>query len=500
MNVVWFKRDLRTTDHAPLHDAAASGEPVLCLYVFEPLVYQAETFDGSHFDFIIESLRELRNELRRLGGDLCVRVGDVIEVLDRLNELHGPITTLRSHQETGEMVTYDRDRAVAGWCRKNGVKWHESSQFGVVRGPYSRDGWAGRWQQQMASRTVEILTKLQRADVPAGDLPTAVDLGIEPSSKLDVQQGGRIAGHDVLESFLAHRGVNYRKDMSSPVTGWNGCSRLSPYLAWGAVSIKEVFQATKARQQELRADKDRDPRWLKSISSFHGRLRWHCHFIQKLEDEPELEFRNMCRLYDGMREDDFDQSRFDAWCAGQTGYPIVDACMRCLHQTGWINFRMRAMLVSFASYHLWLDWRPTSRYLARHFLDYEPGIHYSQFQMQSGVTGINSIRIYSPAKQVTDQDPQGVFIRKYVPELAGVPNDFLPEPHLMPHGIQIMSGCIIGKDSPEPIVEHKSAVKAAASRVYARRRGAEAQAEKQRVYDKHGSRRRPRNRRKAGAR
>jgi deoxyribodipyrimidine photo-lyase len=499
MNVVWFKRDLRTVDHAPLRSAADSGEPVLCLYVFEPEVINSETFDGSHFAFIVECLRELKVELQGLGGDLCVRIGRTVEILDQLHESHGPITTLRSHEETGEMATYGRDRAVAAWCRRSGVNWRETPQFGVVRGPYSRDGWARRWQDQMAEAISSKPARLLAADVVPGEFPTARSLGIDASTKLEVQQGGRTRGCSILGSFLESRGINYRQDMSSPVTGWNGCSRLSPYLAWGTVSIREVFQATKARQLELREDKGRDPRWLKSLSSFQGRLRWHCHFIQKLEDEPELEFRNMCRLYDGMREDDFDQLRFDAWRAGQTGYPMVDACMRCLHQTGWINFRMRAMLVSFASYHLWLDWRPTSRYLARHFLDYEPGIHYSQFQMQSGVTGINSVRIYSPAKQVKDQDPQGVFIRKYVPELAGVPDDYLAEPHEMPHGIQLMSGCVIGVDYPAPIVEHKTAVKAAASRVYARRRGAEAQAEKQRVYDKHGSRRRPRARRKAGA-
>jgi deoxyribodipyrimidine photo-lyase len=260
--------------------------------------------------------------------------------------------------------------------------------------------------------------------------------------------------------------------------------------------MKDVYQRTRERQQALRADKGRDPRWLQSLSSFQGRLRWHCHFIQKLEDEPELEFRNMCRIYDGMREDSFQQSYFDAWCAGQTGYPMVDACMRALHRHAWINFRMRAMLVSFASYHLWLDWRPTARYLARHFLDYEPGIHYTQFQMQSGVTGMNAIRIYSPAKQVADHDPKGEFVRRYVPELAVVPDAFIAEPQRMSYDEQVKAGCVIGKDYPAPIVEHKAAVAAAKREVYARRRGAEAKAECQRVYERHGSRRRPPSSRK----
>ncbi|MEM7084494.1 MAG: FAD-binding domain-containing protein, partial [Pseudomonadota bacterium] len=233
-------------------------------------------------------------------------------------------------------------------------------------------------------------------------------------------------------------------------------------------------------------------RWRGSIKAFGERLRWHCHFIQKLEDEPDIEFQNMSRAYDGLREDAFDPVRFDAWAAGRTGYPMVDACMRALHESGWINFRMRAMLVSFASYHLWLHWRPTALHLARLFLDYEPGIHFSQVQMQSGVTGINTFRIYSPIKQAAEQDPQGVFIRKYCPELAHVPAAYLAEPHRMPHSVQLRSGCVIGQDYPPPIVDHITAYRSARSKMYAIKGTSEAREEAQRVFVKHGSRRGPR--------
>ena len=271
---------------------------------------------------------------------------------------------------------------------------------------------------------------------------------------------------------------------------------MSAYLAYGNISIKRVYQSTVERVAELKALRKSgetiEPSWLQSLSSFQGRLRWHCHFTQKLEDEPSIEFRNINTAYDGLRESEFNEAYYQAWCAGRTGYPMVDACMRALEQTGWINFRMRAMLVSFSSYHLWLHWRRPAVHLARLFLDYEPGIHYNQVQMQAGVTGINTVRIYSPIKQVLDQDPQGRFIRQYVPELEGVPDQHLSEPQRMTPMEQSLYGCRIGQDYPLPIVDHKEAYQAARTRMHRVKRSTAAKAEAENVYQKHGSRRRPR--------
>jgi deoxyribodipyrimidine photo-lyase len=167
---------------------------------------------------------------------------------------------------------------------------------------------------------------------------------------------------------------------------------------------------------------------------------------------------------------------------------MVDACMRSLLATGWLNFRMRAMLVSFASYHLWLHWRPTGIFLARQFLDFEPGIHWSQMQMQSGTTGINTLRMYSPTKQAMDQDPSGLFIRSWVPELGRVPLPYLAEPWKMDVRVQRMAGCVIGSDYPAPIVDDKVAVKAAKDRMYALRTTEQARTEAGQVQARHGSR------------
>ena len=313
-----------------------------------------------------------------------------------------------------------------------------------------------------------------------------------PRRKPEQQRGGEDEARAVLASFLDSRGVNYRKDMSSPVSGRDGCSRLSTYLAYGAISLRTVYARVREREVELAAAREAgesfDARWLDSLRSFRARLHWHCHFMQKLEDQPSLEFVNQSRSYDGLRENEFDSVRFAAWCEGRTGFPMIDACMRSLHASGWTNFRMRAMLMSFASYHLWLHWRQTGIYLATQFVDYEPGIHWPQSQMQAGVTGINSIRIYSPAKQARDNDPDGSFIRRYVPELARVPLEWLAEPHMLPPLIAAEYGFRPGIDYPLPIVDSSAALRYAKQRISEVRRRPETRAEAKDVFERHGSR------------
>jgi deoxyribodipyrimidine photo-lyase len=254
--------------------------------------------------------------------------------------------------------------------------------------------------------------------------------------------------------------------------------------------MREVVQANRKRRQEVKAQAAAERgTWAKALAAFEGRLHWHCHFIQKLEVEPRIEFENLHRACDGLREDEFDPAKFDAWCRAETGFPLVDACLRALQACGWINFRMRAMLMSFASYHLWLHWRQPALFLARRFTDYEPGIHYSQSQMQAGTTGINTFRIYNPVKQSQDQDPSGRFIRQWLPELARVPDRWIHIPWEMDESTQRDNGCVIGGDYPPPIVDHMEAARTARRRMASLRRG-EARAEGQEILQRHGSRKR----------
>lgn len=494
--VVWFKRDLRIEDHRPLAAAVRQGR-IIPLFILEPDWVALEDTSRRHVRFLLQTLRELSRTLAARGAPLVVRIGEAVPVLEALRRETG-FEAIHAHEETGNGWTYDRDRAVLAWCAGAGVTLREWPRDGVVRRLSDRDGWSRRWLKRMKREIEPTPEHIASVSGVAGDtIPELETLPVQADGEDDalLQDGGRAEAEHTLESFLNLRGAPYTKGMSSPVTAFEACSRISPYLAWGCFSMREVYQRTRERVAELRAlraagEAPEGP-WLGAMSSFEKRLRWHCHFMQKLEDEPELEWRNLARVYDGLREEDWDETRFAAWRDGRTGYPLIDACMRALTATGWINFRMRAMLMSFASYHLWLHWRETGLHLARLFTDYEPGIHWAQTQMQSGTTGINTIRIYSPIKQVQDQDPEGIFIRRWVPELAELPDGCLPRPERTPPLIQIASNCRIGEDYPAPIVPHEEAVRAAKDRVWAVRKSAEAREQAQVVYERHGSRKRP---------
>ncbi|CAN5906877.1 deoxyribodipyrimidine photo-lyase [soil metagenome] len=496
VQVVWFKRDLRVRDHAPLYSAAQRG-PVICLYVYEPSLIEAAEFGAAHLAFINDSSTELERELRLLGGALTLRCGELPDVLTGLFA-EQPFARLWAHEETGTYDSYMRDRRVRAWAKARGLPFSELPGNGVIRRSPGRDGWTRRWQARMQRPLTPAPTRLTSPGVAGGKMETAQSLGLELSNQ-SVQEGGEACAHEVLTSFLQERAAPYRRAMSSPVTAFEASSRLSPHLAWGTLSVRQVYQAALLRREALKtcnlSGNRRDDGWLPSLDSFLSRLRWHDHFVQKLEDQPDLEFVNTNRGFDGLRENEFDPARFRAWRDGLTGYPLIDACMRCLKATGWLNFRMRALVVSFASYHLWLHWRETGLYLAGQWLDFEPGIHWPQMQMQSGVTSINTVRIYSPRKQVVDQDPAGLFIRRWVPELHGLPDAHLAEPHSTPPLIQMMAGCITDRDYPAPVVDPKTAYETAKRRMTEAKTSAAVQVRKREVYLRHGSRATPLRRR-----
>ena len=484
--VVWLKRDLRLHDHRPLMSAAKSG-PIIFLYVIEPDYWALSDTSYRQYAFLRESLRDLSEQCAGIGGHLTIRVGNAEKVLADILGSQGKFR-LVSHEETGNYWTYVRDDLVRSWCNSQKISFVEFKQHGIARGSrLDRNKWAQRWDAFMAEPVTPVPPKIEWLDTTSDDVPAGAELGLEHDGIVARQGAGRGAAELTLKEFLHIRGQNYRKGMSSPITGETQCSRMSPYLALGTISMREVYQATLARREDLKGDTTLDAKiWRGAMTSFVGRLHWHCHFMQKLEAEPELEWLPMAKSYSELRGLESNPERLLAFERGATGYPFVDACLRYLRATGWINFRMRAMLTSFASYDLWLRWQDSGNVLARLFTDYEPGIHWPQAQMQSGETGINAIRIYSPVKQGYDHDPKGDFTREWVPELSGLTGKSVHEPWKAEREFNY----------PDPIIDHAEAVREAKSRIWAIRSSVEAKREAEDVYKRHGSRRGPRRRRK----
>ena len=282
--------------------------------------------------------------------------------------------------------------------------------------------------------------------------------------------GGRKEAIKRLNIFLNNEIYSYGKNISSPAKSYFSCSRLSPYITMGCISLKEVLKHTKLLKT-------------KDSKMFTSRLFWHCHFIQKLETQPELEFKEYHPYFENIRiKNDY---FLEAWSEGKTGYPFLDACMRSLNHNGWINFRMRAMLMSFASYNLWIPWQESGLKLAQKFIDYEPGIHWNQCQMQSGTTSINTNRIYNPIKQGKDHDPKGTFIKKWVPELKDISEDLIHEPWLI-NNIDIYNSQTI--NYVKPIIDLKHTSRHARKLLFQISLKKEYWKISKTIYEKHGSR------------
>ena len=478
VNIVWLKRDLRFTDHEPLYLAKQSNIPVLLIYFFEPSVIRNEDSDVRHWRFVYESLTELKNKLKDINAELYIFHDEVKPVFETLANTY-TIQTVFSSEETGNQVTYVRDKTMKAWFRDININWKECQTNGIIRGLKSRKDWQKRWKENMVAQpkyieikelTFEKLDATMYDQLKGNELDTAIT-----TRNPNFQQGGEYWAWRYLENFINQRHTDYSKNISSPLLSRKSCSRLSPYLAYGNISMRMVYQFT---SQHYSSSVNK-----RALSNFISRLHWHCHFIQKFESECRYEYENINRAFNVLIKPKNNQY-IKAWQTGQTGVPIVDACMRCVVATGYLNFRMRAMVVSFFAYNLWQDWR-SLHFLARQFLDYEPGIHYPQLQMQSGTTGINTIRIYSPVKNSEKYDKDGLFIKKWIPELKEVPSDLIHEPHKLTLIEEQLYNCVIGKDYPFPIVDVEETRKKASDIMWSFRKNNEVKKEAKKILEMH---------------
>ncbi len=478
INVVWLKRDLRLQDNEALSNALKTGKRILIIYVFEPLLINDSHYSERHFNFIKESISAINLDLKTYNTKVLAVTSDVSGVFNHLQDYYR-VEAVFSHLETGLLGTYNRDKEFKRYCRNNFITWKESKNNGVSRALLNRDNWFDTWEDYM-NKPLEVFNPAENQLLNSTEIEvlervfSVTNLGT-PSDAV-FQKGGSVMGWKYANTFLEIRHKNYMFDISKPESSRSSCSRISPYIAWGNLSIRQVFQ----KGQVLKSNtKDK-----RHISAFLSRLRWQAHFIQKFEMEHTMENTSVNKGYHKLKKSISD-AYVIAWKTGYTGFPLVDASMRCLNETGYLNFRMRAMLVSFFTHILWQPWQAATTHLSQQFLDFEPGIHFPQLQMQAGETGINNLRIYNPTSNSLKYDTEAVFIKKWIPELRDLDTPFAHQPYLMTEMEQTFYNFKLGEDYPNPIVDIKQNRKFASDTLWGMRNDPEVRRESLRILKRH---------------
>ena len=480
--VVWFRRDLRLSDHPALVAALAQADRVAPLFVLDPALIAGRWRSPNRIWFMLASLAELAASLEAAGSALVVRVGRPEEVLPAFAQEvgAGAVHVSRDYAPYGRA----RDRRVAEALRRAAVPLHAArgnlihepedlaTRSGTpyrVFGPFHRawstlsvrtplaaptsiptDPFLARAQPTVVTADARIaawLDALREHGVDAAEMVDLASPTADPSLVPDPGESAarlRLARWTRAASDRPPRVLGYQ--VGRDLLGIDGTSRLSQDLRWGLLSPVEVVSHVLAAGQGPGVDR------------FVAELAWRDFYAHVLWHDPESARRATRRAYDAVPWRD-DPAAVEAWTDGSTGYPVVDAAMRQLRATGWMHNRARMIVASFLTKDLLVDWRVGEAWFMRHLLDGDPASNNGgwQWAASTGTDAQPYFRVFDPVAQGRRFDADGAYVRRWVPELAGVPAEYLQAPWTMPDAAQTASGCRIGLDYPAPIVDHRDA-------------------------------------------
>ena len=430
--LVWFRRDLRLDDNEIIAEATKNNRQVIPFFAIDPWFYDWQDISAVRVKFLFESLENLDANLRQKGSRLYLFEGKSVDVVQKLTR------SLLSREKKPKLyfnrdvqVEYgiERDRSVEDFYHRHDLEVYLGINYFVQVQGENYDSW---WKDYHEFHQQPLHPTPEQINTPDldFDLPqlTFVELRQKYRHFLTTGKGnyrftgGEDKARNTLNSFLEHRYPGYHWKMSRPWMAQQGAtSGLSPYLDFGNISSRTIYQRTVAVSDKLYPKS----KTYFSLKTFLDRLRWHDKFSQRHYFHPELAWKNRYPEFDEYYSNEpltgEKLARFTAWCEGNTGYPMVDASMRQLNKMGWMNFRMRAMCVTFLTINCGVSWHHGANYFMSRLVDGNIAINHWQWQAQAGITNPMSktFRIYNPTKNLEDKDPYLQFIYYWIPELKG---------------------------------------------------------------------------------
>lgn len=455
--ICWFRRDLRVDDNPALYHAVATGRPVVPIFIVDEELISHIPSDGAVFDFQAECLLELSRSLERLGGNLTIRRGNIRKVFADVVRQTYPVAVYFNRDF--EPAAVERDNSISEFLKAGGIEVkpfddvviHTPDELKTAEGkPYAVfTPYARKWKQLPKPRPIGQPGAFRSPGPVSDRIPTGRSVGRPVKIWSPAARGGESEANDRWRFFLKGALTEYAVSRDFP--GRMGTSMMSPYLRFGCISPLKMYSDLR----NIRAGAT--PETQEAIDKYLDELVWREFYISVLHHFPFTAYRNYRREFDNLNWS-FDEKNFESWKEGRTGFPLVDAGMRQLNATGWMHNRVRMVVASFLTKDLLTDWRQGEEYFASMLLDIEKASNVGGWQW-SASAGVDPrpLRIFNPVLQSERFDEAGNYIRKWIPELAKVPDKFIHEPVKMTPAMQKDIGLIIGRDYPEPIVDHRTA-------------------------------------------